>query len=63
MLCCALLCCVVLCCAVLCCVVWRGVAWCGGRLYVGWCRRVGAVVCGGIIGGKSVDWYGSELVL
>ena len=40
------------------CVVWRG-----GRLYDGWCRGVGAVVCGGIIVGKYVDWYGSEIGL
>ena len=40
------------------CVVWRV-----GRLYDGWCRRVGAVFCGGIIGGKYVGWYGSEIGL
>ena len=40
------------------CVVWRG-----GRLNDGWCRGVGAVVCGGIIVGKYVDWYDSEIGL
>ena len=45
-------------CIIVCCVVWRD-----GRLNDGWCRGVGAVVCGGIIVGKYVDWYGSEIGL
>ena len=45
-------------CIIVCCVVWRD-----GRLNDGWCRGVGAVVCGGMIGGKYVDWYGSEIGL